>query len=255
MKHSRTDTIVYAVSAAVLAALFITQIHKQVAEGKTHSKYAHLYHKMSRSVVKLQPTGSNGGGTGFHVTLPNGTVGILSNWHVCLAAVDGVMRATSEDGEITFVDVVRSSSKVDLCLLKSKGLAPIPISTTDVKTYDTVHTAGYPGLGTKNAVPATGDVIGPKAVEIPLPPFRDASCPGDLPAVDYLGMFGEKIRFCMLRMMVVDTTATIAPGASGSPVVNNQGELVGVINSTNGIANHGAMVPLASVKAFLAEEL
>jgi S1-C subfamily serine protease len=74
----------------------------------------------------------------------------------------------------------------------------------------------------------------------------DGTC---LPGFELVsGFFGSA---CLKAMVLQDTTITIFPGNSGSPVTDQAGNVVGVINSSSGYTNYGAMIPLRFLKRLL----
>lgn len=211
--------------------------------------YTKIYETVERSVVKLTVPGLYRGGTGFTVQAPSGKSYILTNWHVCLSAMeDGILLASYGREPVSTLKIIISAPHYDLCLLTGIGQPALRLAKSEPQSMQKVHTVGHPGL--KAATPSSGQIVGKEDADLIFPTLADGTCPGGLPLKASDSIFGRVMQ-CVLSMVIVDTTITAAPGASGSPVVNSEGLLVGVINSTNGVASYGSMVPLKNVEEFL----
>jgi S1-C subfamily serine protease len=56
---------------------------------------------------------------------------------------------------------------------------------------------------------------------------------------------------CFLKVVEVATTAKVVPGSSGGMVVDDVGDLIGVVSASNG--DFGFLVRLQDIKNFLAK--
>ena len=150
-------------------------------------------------------------GTGFVVKIDDNGAYLLTNKHVCLGArlsqaevrrEDGVFQfapiiATTQKGLKSGVAVVRVAQNADLCLLRTelKFKQALPLANYPPKRKDDMLTFGYP-----NSKPElnNGKFDGIKGMS--------------------LGFYGM-------------TSAKVWYGASGSPAVNMNGEVIGVISN------------------------
>ena len=172
--------------------------------------------KVAKHVVKLQDNG--GSGTGFYIAYKNKSF-LISNKHVC---------GESDSMYINkkLVKVLVISKIQDICLLESDRIGGLKLAEKPLIRFQRVHTIGHP-LGQDLTV-RRGTMI-------------------------------TKIhdRFPWIRREPVDALhleLTVFGGNSGSPLVNDDGEIVGLVFGTNQRTFHDAYaVPLEDLKAFLDE--
>ena len=144
-------------------------------------------------------------GTGFLVSADGA---ILTAFHI----VDGAksMKAVDVDGRILAAKVVAAQPDIDMALLEvglaSEVYLPVP-KDLECKLGDHVFTLGFPA----------SELLGRE------PKYADG-------AISSLtGMRGDRSR--------LQITVPIQPGSSGGPLVNEQGQAVGVVVSTAAIRN------------------
>lgn len=203
----------------------------------------------SGSVVKLTHM-QGGGGTGFGVETKSGQKLILTNWHVCHNP-DSVMIVQQREFILGIAKVIKEDPLHDLCLLRGPVIPAVPLGEAP-KLYQTIYVAGHPLM--RRLTPSQGMVVD-LAVETPLSfeAESDGNClKGFVPKSVFDIMTGTPKNLCVLNMHLVDTTAQILPGNSGSPVVDSDGLLVGVMNSVF-TTGEGSMIPFADVERFLNE--
>lgn len=225
---------------AVLTAVFM------LGKAAASQKLEEPYYTLGQSVVKILNMGGTGGGTGFMVRTKNHKKGILTNWHVCSAAdANKQMRAIQEGSFDLIVKVVAMAPEVDLCLLTPVPLPLVPLAPVGPSRFDAVYTVGHPLL--KPQSPAMGRYTAEVRDTIGFSTEADGSC-----------LEGFKFSFnpwqgplCLRELTLSDTTVPIFPGNSGSPAVNADGELIGVVNSSLATTGYGGLIPLRFVKAFL----
>ena len=188
-----------------------------------------IYAAASPSVVSVR-TGE-GSGTGFLVD-SDGT--IVTNAHV-VGDNDQVQVRFEDDGELHDAEVLGVDASTDLAVLKvdasaANGVKPLALADSDkVQVGDTALAIGYP-LGLDRT--ATAGII--SGLE------RDIEAPN--------GFSIDK---------VIQTDAPINPGNSGGPLLNANGEVIGVNSQIatagggNGSVGIGFAVPANTVKEVL----
>ena len=194
-------------------------------------------------------------GTGFVVS-KDGKPHIVTNSHVCNTAK--VMYSYTEEGERVAHKVIKHSQKSDLCMLSSpNSMKPLNIAR-DIEQDQDIHIVGFP-YGAYQ-ITQSGRYKGPWLAEtpwnLPNPLCKDK---------DYLRLEMQTRRLpngklqyrqiCVAKFTDMSfTTVLSAPGASGSPALDDMGRVVGVVSmiQTRGIP-WAITVSLESLKAFLEE--
>ena len=161
------------------------------------------------SVVSIQFTGAQGGGSGSGVVIDSDGL-ILTNNHVVEGAVDGGSLAVNfNDGTSTSAEIVGRDPGADLAVIRvadTDSLVPIQLGVSDdLRVGQTVVAVGSP-LGLSGTV-TTGIVSAKNR-----PVTAGSGAPGEEPAV----------------LNAIQTDAAINPGNSGGALVNLKGELVGI---------------------------
>ena len=193
------------------------------------------------SIVKI--SGERSSGTGG-VILYKGKRYILSNSHVC--DKERYKYITYKGAHIGQFEVVRDDAERDLCLIAFGSKVTSGHSFRSIllaeKSYlgERVISAGYP----QSQGPVV--VVGVLLYEDDGPVFTswEPCAPGTRP-------YEDTPWACYRDMHLILSTLFVAPGQSGSPVINIRGELVGVIVATQG--GMGVVIPLDTIRAFLAE--
>ncbi len=162
--------------------------------------------KVLPSVVQIKVTTPGGRGTGSGFVIDD--VGfILTNNHVVRGAQGAEVDVTFQDGRTVDAEVVGGSASYDLAVLKidANNLAALPLGNSDtVVVGDPVIAIGSP-LGLSGTV--TSGIVSAK----------------DRP-VTAGGEGGDDSSY----INAIQTDAAINPGNSGGPLVNLDGEVVGV---------------------------
>ena len=224
-----------------------------------------------------------GGGTGFHVVAPSGKTYIMTNRHVCNGAdkdgrlwVQVLGRTAAHHNK-----VIAMSDSFDLCLVEpiagivGLDLGPSPSLGEDAiyvghprlqpRTYDagevvgsqpiTIN-AGVIGKEITEAQCKTKDSI---IVEVPelfllLKQIQNGSFESrDFTAINEHPAFknAKKVRVCQQRNKAMVMTLMIYAGASGSPVVNSIGQVIGVVYAAPETGGWGYAVTMADVRTIL----
>lgn len=208
-----------------------TEEHTPIPANTDPLSAAEIYQKGRKGVFLVNgrlPDGSYTWGTAFIHDLGGGVA--ITNAHV----VDGIqgLQAVFSDGTEQTVDVVGSDPCADLAVIRVGGAFPegtvrLPLGDSDtLAPGDELTAIGYPvsgqaELGGARAVPTTGLVqdLGVRAsVDPSLPEYVDA----------------------------IQHGATLRPGGSGGPLLDNKGNVVGV-NSMSGPSDkrgHNYSIPI-----------
>lgn len=197
-----------------------------------------------KSIVKVLNFEGTGGGTGW-VAYSGGKKVIVTNDHVCAVETGGFVRIESDDGTPALKRVLKRNFERDLCVVDGVDAPALTIASKPAKRFDKVSILGHPGL--RPTAPATGTYTGAGIIQIGFNPDSSGNCPAIAEVVNSL--FGS---FCVVPMEIGYTTVPIMPGNSGSPVTNESGEVIGVMNSADSTGNQGMFIPLNYLKDMLA---
>lgn len=239
----------------VTSSLVITQQNENHEADK-------IFRDVAESIVIVQD--EDGWGTGFLVNARSGRQVILTNAHVCDSDKEKPMFFLSHrKGNKTRVTIKQPTSVIkkdpthDLCMLYvPAGLDEESIPLADEVILDSrVHIIGYPIEPLLSA--SEGRIRGMSAVDMQYP-LPIEKCEGvkyhikTVPIKRDDGKIGFK-PVCFMRAMFLFTDAISDHGASGSPVLNSNGEIVGVMSIVSGSARpFASIVPLDYVQRFLA---
>lgn len=196
-----------------------------------------LTKSLTRSVVEVQD-GYGSGGTGFIVEW-KGVKYILTNSHVCGGAER--KKILHKKKKIGHAEVLIYSKKYDLCLVQLPDrFKPPAVKLADSAALgERVLTLGHPHLGPQIAF--SGVLVYRSPTNIVMGRPKDNKC--EAPFVKHKSFFGST---CINKMTLVHSTLYIRAGQSGSPVVNHNGDLVGVV-----VALGGSLIPLTTIRTFL----
>jgi S1-C subfamily serine protease len=210
-----------------------------------HLLLANLYERLAPSVVFIEVVVGDdevafqdvGNGSGFIYDI-NGH--IVTNAHVVKDASE--VNVTFNDGYVVPAEVVGYDTYSDLAVIRvdvnTERLFPIPLGDSDlVRVGDRAIVIGNPfGLASS----MTTGIISAKGRQLPSAQLIDATAPGGFQ-----------------NPSIIQVDADINPGNSGGPLLNSQGEVVGVntaIRTETGIFEGvGFAVPASTVQRVVPE--
>ena len=185
-------------------------------------------------------------GSGFIFKSSSGKTYLVTNYHVCLASSwHDTLAGSLESGEVVRGPIVKREIQPDLCAAKVSNwdLAPL-VQAKDLKKLEPVYTRGYPYSTLSESA---GHFIGIVRWQHTF----DISDIGECPKGTTKERSGEGLVIgCSIDYVDNVTDLYARPGASGSAVVNGDGDLVGVISSWDSGRDAGGMVPLQDIQEF-----
>ena len=193
---------------------------------------------------------SAGYGTAFAVIADNGTKYLITNAHVCEHSTSSRVKVVYGYGSSKIelaADIAAISDNYDLCavILKPNPLVALPVGET-ISINEHVYTAGYPNIEFLST--HDGYIIG-------LSPYQIATdisvheCVGE----KYDTYIKGDMAVCVMSGNAIITTVLSGQGASGSPLLNEDMEVIGVVNYIYGDNAYAGAVPLEDLLDFLSE--
>lgn len=191
------------------------------------------------------------GCSGEQIRAPSGTDYILTAAHCAKIAKDGMMPVITEDGRHLERRVIAEDPYSDLLLiegipgLRGLDIAPHSDGTEHVRTF--THGRLLPTYETE------GQLISDQHVEVLLGMISNdedaAACSGPKYEIVHADPPFDSITGCFLNVEETVTNAMIVPGSSGGMVVNDSGDLVGVVSAGDGV--FGLLVRLHDIHKFV----
>lgn len=277
------DTLIGTLTSLVLMAsvayiaLVSPMLHQRFLRDYVSSKVVLLTAKSKKDVL------SQAGGTGFHIIAPSGKTYIITNRHVCYLSINKTMWASipSQKDDVQ-VNILSISKDSDLCLLEPvRNIRGLSVGESPA-LGQTIAYVGYPRLQPKTFV--LGEAVGYRPISITegvisSEPGKIAltedqckssnsqivEVPEILLMLNYFNGTYENMnenqnmalknlptkKICVATNKSLITTLMIYPGASGSPVVDIIGQVVGVVYSGPVSGGWGYAVMLEDVKKIL----
>lgn len=235
----------------LVSIIFVMTFLTLSAKGpELHNDY--LRHNVGNKTVMIR--GLLSGGTGFFVKAKSGDTYILTNNHVCEAAVEGVLFVKTPDNLIHIRKVVANYQNHDLCLIESvKGYTGLSVADKS-RVGDMVTVVGHPKL--QPLTLTKGEFIGNTMIQLVTKiNTTKEECPGQLMPVPPSPFQPSPVyNICIVSQPASQITAYSRGGSSGSPVVNFFGNVVGVLFAGN-IQDQfqSFIVPLKEVQQFLSD--
>lgn len=200
------------------------------------------------SVVSLQVAGGGTAGGGSGVILSDDGY-VLTNNHVATlegATLSPSIRVSLSDGRIFNAELVGSDPLADLAVVKIEGAENLPViefaDSDALNVGDRAIVIGAPlglsGTVTNGIVSALNrsitvrsSAVPEQSLEQPLPP-NDSDAPFDFWDFDVPGTENNPQSTApraTISLPVIQTDAAINPGNSGGALLNDQGQLIGIV--------------------------
>ena len=178
--------------------------------------------KIQPSVVTINVAGSNESGTGSGIVLdPNGNI-VTNNHVVSVAGSGGQIQVITQDGQSAMATIVGVDASDDLAVIKVSGLKNLTkadfASSSSLQVGQTVVAVGAP-LGLSNTV--TSGIVSNTARPVQTGDSASSTATFD----------------------AIQTDAAINPGNSGGPLVNLNGDVVGINAAIATADTGGVQVP------------
>jgi Trypsin-like peptidase domain len=195
---------------------------------------------------------AEGRGTAWATKTKSGKVVLVTNVHVCESPLPVMF--SDRNGRKLILPIIAKDPTHDTCLLKApRGAVPLTLAD-DVYENEVAYSVGYPLVeflsSQKGLVKGYQDL----RMRYPLPPEK---CKGlkklKLETLEYDDDEGKhhKEQVCVFSAEGLVTTIVVDGGASGSPILNEDEEVIGMTMLRAGNVNWAQGVPLKSLKAFL----
>ncbi len=205
-------------------------------------------------IVKIDEQGRVlGGGTGFAVKTENGNTYTLTNAHVCQAFKGSPdVNVMLEDGTVMPRRILEISDKTDLCLVEAVPGAKGLELAEGIRRGQLVSIVGHPRL--KPLTISGGEVVGPQEVKlldgIIGETMEEKDCQKPKNRIEEFDTFFGHLRVCFTVIQANQTNAVALPGNSGSPVVDWQGNLIGVLFAGDNEVHWGLIISLKDIRDF-----
>lgn len=191
--------------------------------------------------------GKEGTCSGIQVKAPSGKVYIVTAAHCDILLSNNKVVAIMEDNSKAVVQFVDIDRKNDLMVLTSPNKKSVDMAEKTYM-YQKVHTMTH-GAGHRT-YRTDGELLEEKDLDIPAFPIDskedERKCKRQHGKVMLaMGLFP----ICVKTQHDAITTAKAVPGSSGGALLNESGELVGIVSNTDGMFT--GVVPLRFIKEIL----
>jgi S1-C subfamily serine protease len=228
-----------------LFAAFSIASYVSLIQAKDSSS-SEMMAEIGKSVYMLYD--STGRGTGWIVKGKSGNKYMMTNGHVCEDSENGMM--TNKDGQIWDLTIRFRDPYHDICLLDAPPKA-IPLKVAkEVVMEESAYIVGFPAIQFMSI--EHGLIKGYDLVDMPYPVSLE-EC-RDRPKLQIRrtkNKDGKDVDICVFHGQTVVTTIVTDAGASGSPIVNEDSEVIGMVMIAAGNIPWAQGVPLSEIKRVL----
>lgn len=221
---------------------FLTSLLVLISVAASAAEPTELLHNTAAHVYAANHMGSGG-------IIQSATTGrkyLLTNWHVCRNVTKNQLIVFEmETGESKTGRVVYSDPIYDLCLVEVDQYRPAIQIGSSISVGDEVYSHSYPK---GKFIAARGKLVGKADCTLDVLDSAKSVCPR--------GFNKHYNVYHLLDRCTYDYPSGITSlyadgGSSGSAVVNNAGELVGVIQSSTGGYNDAGIILLDRIQKFM----
>ena len=189
-----------------------------------------------KSIVAILNKAQTGGGKGFAAKTLTGKTVIVSNEHVCKGAEKGFVRVKTDSGRIFLRKVLAENAPGDLCIIEGVNIPALTIVNSSPNRFEEITVLGHPYM--TPTIYSKGQYSHDEIVQVSTV-SSDGTCPEGTESKNVLFF-----TLCIQEIEASMTTIVTYPGNSGSPVLNSDGHVVGVINIADRRMNHGGFIQL-----------
>lgn len=204
----------------------------------------------NRNVLMITNEAGTGGGTAFYVKGPSGKTYVMTNNHICVLVQKQKLVLHSYSGKKFPVKVIKTDEAKDLCIIETSSKQGLYLAQTSA-LYQQYHLFGNPHL--YRWVHEKGEFfdIGNISLVHHIITPEDSKCDEKYMRKEMINMFFFNLEVCMTIHPSMLSNIKSFPGNSGSPILNDNGDVVGVLFAGDNRTNYGFVIPLSTVKEFL----
>lgn len=202
----------------------------------------------NKNVFKIVTEAENSGGTGFYFKAKSGKIYVMTNSHVCEIGKSRPLFIRHFKEKLPLGKIVKDEPKYDLCVVESAQQSHGLTLARSVSFYKEYHLFGNPYLYTN--VYAKGEIFDIKNIQLIRRIIQgNEKCDADEITVKMNMLFFE-VEACAVNYKSYITNIQGFPGNSGSPLLNDKGEFVGVLFAGDGRTNYSYYVILETIREF-----